>query len=301
MAHAATLALALLPWEGAQAQTQAWVPAKGHGSVAVAYQDLFISTHTLSDGSHGFPGSVSNHSVFLSFDYGLTDHLAMDVGLPYRSNKFDGPGKHNPGTLDDDHGETLIDDGRYHAGWQDWRVGLRYQWRVAPFKVTPFIAFGAPSHDYITFAHSALGSGQWHLQLGVNIGRQFGPPHQNLYFQAGYAYSFMEKFQERRVNHSTFNAEIGYFLSPRWTLSALLSAQKTHHGFDFPQDYPNQRDEHFFHHDQNLRNDFVNVGASASYQATPRYSALVTWGHTVWGENTHLIDHAVTVSVARSF
>ena len=29
--------------------------------------------------------------------------------------------------------------------------------------------------------------------------------------------------------------------------------------------------------------------------------AIATYGHTVWGENTHLIDHVVTVGVSRGF
>ena len=28
---------------------------------------------------------------------------------------------------------------------------------------------------------------------------------------------------------------------------------------------------------------------------------FATYGHTVWGENAHLIDHAVTLGVSRGF
>ena len=159
LALAAAVA-SLAPWHAAWAQTQSWVPGKDHGSMLVAYQDLFISTHTLSDGTHGYPGTISNHSLFLAFDYGVTDRLALNVFLPYKAGQFKGPGKHNPGTLDDDHGEGLIDDGHFRSGWQDWRIGVRYQLRDAPLKVTPFIAYGHPSHDYNTFAHSAIGTGR---------------------------------------------------------------------------------------------------------------------------------------------
>lgn len=302
-APAAVLAvLALLSCSAARAQTQSWVPGKGHGSASVAYQDLFIGAHSASDGTRTFPGTVTNHSVFFTFDYGLTDRLALSIGLPFKANKFGGPSPHDPATLYDDHGERSVDDGRYHAGWQDWNVGLRYLWRDGTLKVTPFASFGYPSHDYVTFAHSALGSHQLRLQLGVNIGRQFAPPLQNLYFQGGYSYSIMEEVEApRRVNHSSFNVELGYFLTPRLTVSALVAAQKTHNGFDFPEDYPDRLDDHYFHHDENVRNDFVNVGASINFRASERYSAFLSYGHTVWGENTHLIDHAVTVGAVRSF
>lgn len=292
---------ALAPWQSSMAQTQSWVPGKNHGSALVAYQDLFIDTHTLFDGSPGFPGTISTHSVFLAFDYGLTDRLALSVFLPYKASRFEGPGKHDPRTLDDDHGDSFIDDGEFHSGWQDWGFNLRYQVRDSPLKVTPFIAYGYPSHDYTTFAHSALGTGQQSLQLGVNIGRQFNPPHDRWYFQAGISYSIMEKVEDRRVNHSTFNFEVGYFLTPRLTANFLLSAQKTHNGFDFPKDYPNTTDDHYYHHDQNLRNDFVNIGAGLSFQLNENYSSFLTYGHSVWGENTHMVDRAITLGFSRSF
>ena len=299
-ARAACLALAVFP-ACALAQNQTWVPAKGHGSVSVAYQDLFIATHTISDGSPGYPGTISTRSLFLTADYGLTDRFAINVSLPYKSSRFVGPGVHDPGTLDDDHGESFIDDGDYHGGWQDLRVSLRYLWLDGPYKVVPFIAYGTPTHDYSTFAHAALGTGQNHLQFGVNVGHGFAPPAQNLYWLAGLSYSVMEKVEDRRVNHGTLNLEMGYFFTPRLSASVLVTAQKTWNGFDYPGDYPNAHDEHFYPHDQNLRNDFVNVGAVLGFQFDERYSAFVSYGHTVWGENTHLIDHAWTMGVTRSF
>lgn len=291
----------LSPVSCAWAQTQTWVPGKGHGSASVALQQLYISTHTLFDGRRGFPGSITSRSLFLTLDYGLSDRLAIDASLPYKSNMFDGPGRHNPGTLDDSHGQVLVDDGQYHGGWQDGRIGLRYLWRDRPLRIVPFISFGHPTHDYVTFAHSALGTGQWQLQMGVNAGRQFSPPFQNLYFQAGLAYSILQKVEDRRVNHRTLNAEVGYFVTPRLSLSILVTAQKTYNGFDFPKDYPNLHDDHYFHHDQNLRNDFVNVGAAVSFKVNERYSTFLTYGHTISGENSHLIDYAVTIGVSRSF
>jgi hypothetical protein len=287
--------------ETAAAQTQTWVPGKGHGSVSVAYQDLYIATHTLSNGAHGFPGTIDNHSVFIGLDYGLTDRLAVSVGLPFKSNRFVGPGVHNPGTLDDDHGESFMDDGQYHGGWQNVSVTLRYLWKDEGLQVTPFVSFGSPTHDYTTFAHAALGTGQQSLEMGVNIGQRLAPPRQNLYWRAGLSYSVMEKVEDRRVNHTTLSAEVGYFLTPRLSASVLATFQRTYNGFDFPQDYPNQHDDHYYHHDQNLRNDFNNYGAALSFQASPNAALFLTYGHTGWGENTHLIDHAWTVGVTRQF
>lgn len=292
---------AIVPFAAAQAQsTDAWLPGKGHGSASMAYQHLFIEWHTLFDGTRGRPGTITNRTVFLNLDYGLTDRLALSVGIPYKSTRFKGSAPHDPATLDDDHGETLIDDGRYHGSWQDLSVAMRYQWRSEPWAITPYLAYGTPTRDYTTFAHAAPGLGLWRLEAGIAVGRRFAPPLQNLYVQGNYGYAFMEKV-DRRVNHSTLNLEAGYLLTPRWSARVFVTGQKTHNGFDFPKDFPNQKDVHFFHHDQNLRNDFINVGAGMSYQLNENYSVFGNYGHTVWGENTHLIDYAITVGVSRGF
>lgn len=286
-----------------RAQTQAWVPEQGHGSVSLAYQQLFIEWHAQSDGARGQPGTITNRTVLLNLDYGLTGRLALSVGIPYKSNKFDASvpgGAHDPRTLEHDHGEQFMDDGRYHSGWQDLALALRYQWRLEPWAITPFLAYGTPTSDYTTFSHAARGTGQWRLEAGVAIGKRFSPPLQNLYVQGSYGYAWMEKV-DRRVNHSTLNLELGYLLTPRLSARLFVTGQKTHNGFEFPGDFPNRTDDHFFHHDQNLRNDFVNVAAGMNYQLNDRYGLFGSYGRTVWGENTHLIDYAITVGVSRQF
>jgi hypothetical protein len=283
----------------------AWVPAQGHGSLSVAYQHLYVRYHVGSHGQRAIPGTIRDRSVFLGLDYGLTDRFALTVGGAFKSNRYDGlPHAH----VDDDHGEHFIDDGLYHGGWADWSVGLRYQWRSDPWAVTPYVSYGTPIRDYPTFAHSAVGTGQKRAELGLNVGHRFGPPSQNLYVQGGYGYSFMEVVDHRRVNHSTLSLELGYFLSPRFTARITVIGQKTHNGLDFPKDYPTDPDtgqplgdDHFFHHDQNVRDDFVNVGAGVDYQFTERYVGFANIGRTVWGENTHLIDYALTVGISGGF
>jgi len=120
--------------------------------------------------------------------------------------------------------------------------------------------------------------------------------------QGGVGYTFMEVVEHRRVNHATLTMELGWFATPRLTARLQLVGQKTFNGFDFPDDYPaGQNDEHLFFHDQNLRNDFVNIGAGVDYQLNDRYGLFASYGHTVWGENTHLIDYALTVGISRGF
>ncbi len=42
-----------------------WVPGKGHGSVSVAYQDLYVHYHTNSRGDRQVPGVIDGRAVLL--------------------------------------------------------------------------------------------------------------------------------------------------------------------------------------------------------------------------------------------
>jgi len=283
-----------------------WVPGKGHGSLSVAYQHLYIRYHTDSHGNRQIPGTIRNRNLLLDVDYGLSDRLAITASAAFKSNRYDQriPGSaHDPGGLDDDHGEQLLDDGRYHGGWQDWNLALRYLWIDRPhLAVTPYIDYGQPLRDYTVFAHSAVGTGQKQLEAGINIGGRFPAPAQNLSWRTGFGYAYMEKEGDRRVNHGTWDAELGYFLTPRLTVRGVIVVRRTHNGLDFPEDYASSHvDDVFFHHDQNIRNDFLNVGAGVDYQLSDRYTAFANLGRTLRGDNTHLIDYALTLGVARGF
>jgi hypothetical protein len=294
-------AIALLPWSAALAQTQVGVPGKGHGALTLSYQDNFVYYSTIYNGDRFAIGTITHHTMLVNLDYGLTDKLSINVGLPYMAIRYSGPDPHDPSTLQNPHGQHIIDDRHYHSGWQDWGLGLRYQWLDKPLIVTPFVTFNSPSHDYVTFAHSALGTHQNRLQLGVSVARRFGPPFENLFVEASYGYSIMAKIDNRRVNHSSLSVDLGYFVTPRLSADLLVFGQKTHNGLDFPFDYPSQTDEHFFHHDDTFRTDFIGVSAGVNYQLTPRYGFFANYGRMLRGENTHLVKYAITVGISRSF
>jgi len=298
-AGATALLLAAFAFAPAHAQHEsAWVPGRGHGSISVAYQDLYIHYHTDSHGNRQVPGTIDDRSVFLDLDYGLTDKLALSVVLPFKSNRYRG-NPHPP--LEHHHEDALIEDGRYHGGWGDWELGLRYQWRETPWAITPYLRYQAPSHDYLTYAHNALGTGQQRLEAGVELGHRLSGRLHNLYVEAGIGYAFMEVVDHRRVDHATASVGAGWFATPRLTARLLLVAQKTFNGLDFPEDYAGSDEDTFAAHDQNLRNDFVNLGAGLDYRIGERDLVFANYGHTLWGENAHLIDHAITVGFSHGF
>jgi len=303
-ARRTALPLALLLGPGmactAFAQNQVTVPGAGHGTASFALQNLFIEEHTVSDGTRNKVGTITTNSVYLNFDYGITDRLAISIGVPYKSSKYVGPRPHDPRTLDDDHGQNFIDDGDFHAGWQDWSVSLRYAWLRGPWMVTPYVQTGTPLRNYTTFGHAAVGTGQWRVEAGVSAGRQFSGAFRNLYFVGGASYTWLEP-TDRTVNHGTLTAELGYFISPTLSVHLNLAKQKTFNGFEFPQDFPNQTDDHFFYHDMNLRNDFLNAGIGLEWQVTDRDRLFVNQGKTLHGDNTHILKYTVTLGYSRSF
>jgi hypothetical protein len=109
---------------------QAWVPPKGDGTVAIVYQNQLVRDHLFSDGGRIDVGHITSNSVLLDFAYGITDRLALDVNIPYLASTYRGPSPH-PG--------SVLDNGRIHGTFQDFRVDLRYNVAKHAIVITPFV------------------------------------------------------------------------------------------------------------------------------------------------------------------
>jgi hypothetical protein len=299
----AWLAGALLAAPAAHAQLS--VPERGHGAVSVTFQAVTDHYHLDYQGHLGSAGHITSHSAQLRMDYGVTDRLAMSFTLPFISRRYDGTFPHNPDPFnDEDHHEHIgvLDDGDYHGAWQDYGLGLRWRWLDKPWTVTPFVNWSQPTHDYVYFAHAAIGTRQKKLALGVNVGRQWGPRLYRLYTQGSYSYTFVEPVLGHDVDFSTLNLEAGWFFTPSFSVRGFAIYRKTHGGLDFPIDFPPPRNnETFLHHDQIQRIDYLNYGVGASWRLGDNWSVSANWLTTGWGENGHAIHNAVSVGVSRSF
>jgi hypothetical protein len=304
IAIAATALLAAAP-----ACAQLSVPARGDGVFTATWQYVGDHFHFNGRGEKIDAGKITAHSLQLRVDYGLTSRLAVHVTAPFATKRYVGAFPHNvdpfnPPDHDDDHDHEhidRIDDGEYHSGWQDLGVGLRWRWRDKPWVVTPFVNYSQPSHDYIYYAHSALGTRQKKLALGVFAGRQFGPRFTRLYAQGSYSYTFVEKVLDYNVDFSTVTGEVGWFFTPRFSARAFATYRKTHGGLDFPFDFPSRTDELFLNHDRVQRIDYLNYGFGATWKLGDRYSLGANWMTTGWGENGHAIHNAWTLGISRSF
>lgn len=268
---------------------------------------------TNADGSSDPFGKVIARTVYLNLDYGLSDRWAISAGLPFQSNRYTGNDPHDPRIFPFPNDQRFLDDGRFHDGWGDWSVALRYQWRTEPFLITPFIAYSRPSHDYTFFAHSALGTHQWALQTGVHIGKWLPPPWQNAYWQAGYAYTFEQSTNhldrladDRRVNHGTFSLELGYNFTPRLDAHLLIEHSNSYgngvnatHDFGNPDGSPNFNN--IFYHDQLLLARYTRASLGLDFQLNDRYQLSIVYGRTLSAANAHFWDYEATFGISRSF
>src|SRR5690242_9120667 len=134
IAAAGALALAAAP-----ARAQAFVPAQGEGAVSILYQDQFFKYH-LTPNVETNNGQIYAKSLFVDVTYGLTDKVAVSIGLPWVATRYSGASPH---PLADFSGPNPIDDGTWHSTAQDFRFDVRYNatrnFMNAGVVVTPFV------------------------------------------------------------------------------------------------------------------------------------------------------------------
>jgi len=272
---------------------QAWVPPKGEGEMALSYQNLFTRDHFNGDGSRHDYGHIRLFGVIEELDYGVTNKFAVNLSVPYGFGKYRGPFPH----------KLPIDDGDYHGALQDMRIGFRYNVFRRPIQFTPFVAVAFPSHHYEHFAHSAVGTDLWEVQMGMSLGRSLAPVLPRGYFQLRYGYSIMQRVLGIRPDRSRIETQFGYFVTRRLSLQALAASQITHSGLDFPHDFPVRSPTNvaWTHHDQISAINFLNLGGGIAYGITKNwqvYSSLLT---TVWGQNGHALRTGLSAGMSWNF
>src|SRR5882762_10276223 len=136
-----TLAGAVCGFGTVQAFAQATVPARGEGSVSVVYQNVDFRGHINFLGQRIPNGAAHSQTVLFEVEYGLTDNLAISVGLPYVTAKYTGQGPACPLCAASPLGFHAgpNDDGLYHGALQDFRIDLRQNIFRRPLILTPSI------------------------------------------------------------------------------------------------------------------------------------------------------------------
>jgi hypothetical protein len=261
----------------ATACAQAWLPLEGEGQVTVTYQHSYVRDHLDFAGEKFDVGAIRSHTQVLSFEYGLTNKLALDADIAHVSSRYlghVGPVPHGP-----------VDTGSYHPTFQDARIAVRYNVYNGPVVVTPFVGLVIPTHHYETRGHSAVGRDLRELQMGVNVGRDLEGVLPRSYVHGRYSFAVVERVEEFNLNRSNADWEIGHLATRRLSLRFTGAWQRTHGGIDIPRDsdHPHFRDIH----DRASRSGFIRLGGGATFSLSKSLDLHADYTSTVWGINTH--------------
>jgi hypothetical protein len=270
---------------------QAWVPAKGEGAVAIAFQNMNVREHILTT-TRVDVGHIDTYVLVADVTYGLTDKIAVDLALPFVTSKYTGNRPH----------PTALDNGRFHSTFADFRFAVRYNLTRDGAVITPFIGTTVPSHNYEFFAHSAPGEQLNELLVGAYVAKHFDRGIPGMFVSGRFAYAFAEKVLDISHNKSIADLEVGYFFTPAFRAFAMTNAQYTHGGIDLPVGGlaalpPAYRPVH----DQIDRAHHLNLGAGAAYSLTDSVDVFGSFMQTVTGRNEHALNRGITVGASWSF
>jgi len=282
------LAAAAATLSASPVRAQAWLPAAGQGAVAVVFQHIAISRHLQADGTTLHLGEIDSHNMMIDVTYGLSDKVAIGVGAPYISTEYTG---------DQPHPHSQLDGGYRHGMLQDFRTSVRYSLITGRTAVTPFAGVIIPSHRYDYYGHAAGGRRLAELQLGLSAGRVMSSVLPGLFVQGRYSYGFTQRPLGRYHDRSNFDAEIGYFITSRFRIFGLTTAEYTHGGLPLMQGTALTSAE-LLHHDQISRTRFIDVGGGGQFSVTRRLDVFGSFMRTTLGYSAHAIDRGISVGVS---
>ena len=267
-----------------RALAQAWLPARGDGTLTVAFQESLARGELTTDGRLiAAQDTVLAHGLTSEVEWGLTDRIAMSLTLPVVTAKYTGDDPHPV----DIHGEPSgIDDGTYHGGAQDLRFGIRYGLKTGALAIAPLAEATIPSRHYESLGHSVIGKDLRAFRMGVNVGGFLDAVASGLYVQSQLSYTVAQQIAGIRPNRSGLDSEVGYFVTPRLALRFVESLLIVHNGTDFPD--PKLRIPVFLlNHDRLQKNKILNLGGGVAFAFTDSLSRFAAFAGMVWGRNVH--------------
>jgi hypothetical protein len=286
------------------AGAQAFVPAQGEGTVAVLFQNQYFKYHVIPTREVDI-GHIYSDSLLVDMTYGLTDKIAIGIGLPWVATRYNGTAPH---PLPDFSGPNPVDDGTWHSTAQDVRVDVRYNVTRnllnAGVVITPYVGSVTPSHDYTYFAHAGFGRDLNEVQLGASVAKLFEKGVPGLLVQGSYSYGLVQPVVDISHNRSLASVEAAYFATPNLRLLALSSGQITHGGIDFYGSAISRlllTTEQFIHHDQIVRENTLTLGGGVSYSLKESLDLFGSAMHTVAQRNGHELDLGVSIGLTWSF
>lgn len=301
------LAAPAVPARGGDSDVDASVDAP-RGAFSLSYQTMRVDGYLPKEGPTNRNAKVEGQSVLFQLDWRIGDRWTLNIGLPYIERRYVGNGRgHDPrpcapgqtsGCLTVPHPEAeYLDDGANHGTWQDWSLGASYSRTIGSFEVEPFVILSVPSTDYSFFALAAAGQQIVKLEIGADLLKQLA--FSNVYYRVGYSYEFWEHTLGIDPSKNKVRAEIGYFVSPRWTVRALTFGQYGKGRYE--SDVLSRTDETWYQHDRFLRHTYLHGGVGAAVRVGSAQWISLDAVTMLWGESVLRTRWAGTLKLSRSF
>jgi hypothetical protein len=211
-------------------------------------------------------------------DYGVGDRVGLLVSIPFIASKYTGPPSYMVGPFPTYPGP--LDDGTYHAAFQDLHIELRRQWWAGPVAVAPFIGGSFPTHDYETVGEAVPGRHRWDLQAGASAGVDLDRILQGSYVHVRYAYGRMQEVNDLPFTRSNIDLDVGVAATSRVLVRGIAGFQIRHTGPTLAQLAPD-----WVNHDRFIAPSFVNLGGGPSISLTRSTDLFAVLVATVAGSN----------------
>jgi hypothetical protein len=276
------------------ATAQPWVPPRGEGTVSISYQNYYTLGHYDLQGRPNTNGATHSKAVALDLDYGVTDRIALVVGVPFISSKYTGPPSYIVAGIPTTPGP--LDDGTYHGALQDFRVEVRRMFTAGVAALTPYVGGTLPSHDYETRGEAVPGRGRPELHLGASLGVPFEGLLSGASMHVRYGLGAAPPDQGYSSVRSLIDVEGDVSVLPRFEMRGVLAWQLRNKGPLAPQlaaDWTN--------HDRFIVGDFLNVGVGATFLSIRSMDLSALWMQTVQGKNGAHRARLFTVGATWSF
>ena len=146
-------------------------------------------------------------------DYQLTDSLTINLSVPYIFMKFIAdPAFRELHPYDDNASADMRDQYSFHdASFNLSYIILGYP--DYPVSLSASTGYSLPLVNYPTMGHSAIGTRQKSIPIGLSVSRPLsltGPVLSRTYVMAGYKVEFMSKALDQRLNRGTYNVATSY-------------------------------------------------------------------------------------------
>jgi hypothetical protein len=290
-----SIALTLQLLSAATLHAQPWVPPRGEGTVAVTYQNYYVTGHFDPAGRRNKNGATHSKALVAELDVGVTDTFAISISVPFIASKYTGPQEYFVGGHATHPGP--LDDGNYHGTLQDIRVEARRVWRAGPVAVAPLVGAVWPTHDYETHGEAVPGRHRREVQIGGSAGADLDRIVPRTSVSARYALAVAERQHGFESVRSNLDLDADYGLARRIRLRGLASWQFRHKGPTIAE----LAADDWLGHDRFIVSSYVNAGGGVTLPITRNTDVQAVWIATVSGKDGAHVARMLAVGVSWAF